>query len=637
MIKKILFSFLLCAVTHLCGNPTADSLQMLVALADDWTSTTGFLQRYERISCNDAWFAVGEKISVSFGKNGLGWGIGLHDEYLKDSIFLKKGPRVIEGSKRSPVGVFALHSAFGKAKTSDEDAKNIKLFYTPITSHTRGVDDTKSKYYNRIEDDQLVEKDWDSAEDMQHYADEGLYEFGAFIEHNYDKPIPGKGSCFFIHVHRKPGSPTAGCTAFAREQVREVIYWLDPTKNPILVQFPFKIFNALRKDWDLPRLYTVPFFDAYPLLKDKISHIAFDVYPTPVYNMHTIAQKYGMKAFYVKDDGAQGVLDEQGRTLPSGNKMRKLEFLLAEAKALGYKTVCTVGSAGSNHALETAVCAKLLGLDAVLVLNDQRPTSYTVRNLKLMTLFAKEIKYTTVENDAELLQEAQALCKKEGYYHIPMGGSNPLGALGFVNAMFELKDQINKGVLQEPDFIYVTLGSAGTAAGIIIGTYAAGLKSKIIPVRVSMTVAYKTNLLVSLINQTGTWLKTLDPLFRFVSATPETIGIEHNFAGGEQHVYALATIEAAAAIDTFCTETKNTIGQAIKLDGTYTGKTLSAVFCHAAQGLLKDKVVLFWNTYSYGTFEELTSPVTYEQINKAIPEQLRHYLVDKLQDLDQGI
>jgi len=232
-------------------NPTADSLQMIVSLADDWASTTGFLQTYERTTNSEAWRAVGEKIPVSFGKNGLGWGTGLHDEALRNFDLFKQGPRVVEGARRSPVGVFGLNIAFGRA-LSAEELQSIKLLYVPITPHVWGVDDIKSSHYNRIEDDQLVAKDWDSAEDMNRYLGEGVYEYGVFIEHNYDRPIPGQGSCFFIHVHRRPGVPTWGCTAFSSEQVRNVMFWVDRAKKPILVQLPREIFNVLKNVWSLP-------------------------------------------------------------------------------------------------------------------------------------------------------------------------------------------------------------------------------------------------------------------------------------------------------------------------------------------------------------------------------------------------
>jgi hypothetical protein len=233
-------------------NPTATSEQMLLALAHDWTSTTGYLQRFERTTCTESWHTVGEKIAVSFGFKGLGWGIGLHDAGLPDLPAFSNNPRVFEGSRRSPVGVFALNLAFGKASKTEPDAKNIKLPYQQITQHLWAIDDPQSQYYNRVVDDQLVTKDWNSAEDMKFCMNDGVYEFAIYIEHNYEKPIPGKGSTFFIHVHRKPGSPTWGCTAFSREQVKKVITWLDPHKTPILVQLPVEVFNTLKSQWNLP-------------------------------------------------------------------------------------------------------------------------------------------------------------------------------------------------------------------------------------------------------------------------------------------------------------------------------------------------------------------------------------------------
>jgi D-alanyl-D-alanine dipeptidase len=234
------------------SNPTGESTQMLLSLANNWEATTGYLQKFERKTCKDNWRPVGKKIPVSFGKNGLGWGIGLHNKHLPDYLNFSNNPRVFEGSKRSPVGVFALNLAFGKANKTNPDVKNIKLPYTQITEHHWVVDDVKSKYYNRVVDDQIVKKDWDSAIYMKKYIDEGLGEFNILIEHNYQNPIPGKGSCFMIHVHRGPGFPTAGCTAFAREQVKEIINWLNPNKKPIFVQLPLDVFNFLKKIWALP-------------------------------------------------------------------------------------------------------------------------------------------------------------------------------------------------------------------------------------------------------------------------------------------------------------------------------------------------------------------------------------------------
>lgn len=115
------------------------------------------------------------------GRNGLGWGIGLHAPELLEEEFFQSDPRIVEGAGKAPVGAFALNIAFGKANKNDPDIEHVTLDYTQINSHIWGVDDVKSQHYNRIVDDRRVENDWDSAEDMQHYVDEGLYEFGLFL------------------------------------------------------------------------------------------------------------------------------------------------------------------------------------------------------------------------------------------------------------------------------------------------------------------------------------------------------------------------------------------------------------------------------------------------------------------------
>lgn len=223
------------------SNPTSKSTQMILVRAHDWTSIMGTMQLYERATTKDAWVKVGDLMAASLGKNGLGWGIGLHGAALTD------GPLVIEGSKRSPVGVFPLNLAFGQDKTF-----NTKLRYQQIDDTTFCPDDQKSKYYNHIVDSKKVRKDWDSAEDMYKYMLEGVYTYGLMIEHNYDHPKPGAGSCFFLHVYRGYGIPTAGCTAVSLDQVEKIIAWLDPSKKPILVQLPDPVFTKFQQQWNLP-------------------------------------------------------------------------------------------------------------------------------------------------------------------------------------------------------------------------------------------------------------------------------------------------------------------------------------------------------------------------------------------------
>ena len=371
----------------------------------------------------------------------------------------------------------------------------------------------------------------------------------------------------------------------------------------------------------------LPLFEQYPSLKSKLPHVSLGNYPTPIISAKNLAKDLGIKELYVKDDGVVG-----------GNKNRKLEFLFGDAVANGFKSVCTVGSAGSNHACETARCAQMLGLKSILVLNDQYPTSHTARNLKLDIIFGANVNYFKTDEDDILMQYAQELCKKNNYYYVPMGGSNELGAVGFINAMFELRNQINQKIIKEPDVLYVTLGSSGMAAGIIIGA-----KCKIIPVRISYTPEFKTNLVLNLIKQTEKVLHDLDSKFNYIEIPKDvkTIAqqmeylqkeynafITHDMAGED---YALTTKSAAEAIDIFEKELH------FKLEGTYTGKAASALVRDARNGLHKNNVVLFWNSFNYGSFENLTSQVSLEKITITLPIELHHYFTDQLQAFDKGV
>jgi 1-aminocyclopropane-1-carboxylate deaminase/D-cysteine desulfhydrase-like pyridoxal-dependent ACC family enzyme len=212
-----------------------------------------------------------------------------------------------------------------------------------------------------------------------------------------------------------------------------------------------------------------------------------------------------------------------------------------------------------------------------------------------------------------------------------------LGALGYVNAVYELKKQLFTMALPDPDIIYVTLGSTGTVAGIAAAAQVIGLKSKIIPVRVMETPARSARLLCNLINATGMYLREMDQTFSFKEASligtqvmipGVVVEINHACMGED---YAMVTSQAAKSIQILYAAT------GIKLEATYTGKTFAALVEDAKKGQLKNKNVLFWNTFSYGSYEEFTSQVTVERACSVLPQELHHYLTDALQPLDQGI
>jgi D-alanyl-D-alanine dipeptidase len=123
--------------------------------------------------------------------------------------------------------------------------------FLTLTESTEGVDDPHSGYYNRVVDASTIPvKDWVSSEKMLTFGE--VYRIGVIIEHNWANPLPGAGSCIFLHPWRSMNQGTSGCTALDVGNVRQIVCWLDPSKNPILVQMPQSHFSKL--GWDLGEL-----------------------------------------------------------------------------------------------------------------------------------------------------------------------------------------------------------------------------------------------------------------------------------------------------------------------------------------------------------------------------------------------
>ena len=224
-------------------SPLAASRQLLLVVADDWASTTAKLRRFERALTGAEWTSVGDAINVSLGQSGLAWGIGLHREVSA------AGPAKQEGDRCAPAGAFAITALFGKA--DGELARSAKLPYLAATPNLKAIDDPASRHYNRIVDQSaLAEIDWVSHEDMLR-SDE-RYAIGAVVAHNSPRPLPGAGSCIFIHVWQSEGVPTAGCTAGALADITELCRWLDGAASPVLVQLPHAEYARCQAAWALP-------------------------------------------------------------------------------------------------------------------------------------------------------------------------------------------------------------------------------------------------------------------------------------------------------------------------------------------------------------------------------------------------
>jgi D-cysteine desulfhydrase len=367
-------------------------------------------------------------------------------------------------------------------------------------------------------------------------------------------------------------------------------------------------------------------FKKYPLLGEKLPYVSLTELPTPVQKSGTLGKELGIEELYIKCDNMSG-------KVYGGNKPRKLDFLLGEAIRTGAKEVITFGGAGSNHALATAIYAQQLGLKCISMLMSQPNAHYVRRNLLLEYYYGAELHHcvTTLESSLNqpLLRMATAY---QMFLHrirrgatpmlIPPGGSSPLGAVGFVNAAFELAEQVENKELPEPDIIYVPAGSCGTAAGLMLGLRAAGLKSRLSSVAVTDKTFINARTIINLASRTNSLLCSQDPSFPEFKFSEEDTGIRHDFFGER---YALFTEDGLKAVAL----AKRTEG--IKLEGTYTGKTFAALIVDARNEMLKYKVVLFWNTYSSSDFSSVTAVIDYHKL----PHSFHRYFTQDVQPLDK--
>ena len=230
----------------------SSSTEMIVVTTSDWSAPQGTLQRYERTSARKKWQPVGKPIAVMVGKNGLGWGSGIlePDAHARNA----SDPNKKEGDGKAPAGAFRLSKIFGYSAQAEP---GWKMPYVTLTSTVECVDDTSSKFYNQVVDRGTVSPDWNSSEHMLRSDD--LYRWGILVDHNTSPAKPGSGSCIFMHIWRGPGQPTVGCTAMPQAQLESVLTWLDPARQPVLVQLPMAEYKQLKKQWHLPALTQTKF------------------------------------------------------------------------------------------------------------------------------------------------------------------------------------------------------------------------------------------------------------------------------------------------------------------------------------------------------------------------------------------
>jgi L-cysteate sulfo-lyase len=303
-----------------------------------------------------------------------------------------------------------------------------------------------------------------------------------------------------------------------------------------------------------------------------IPRLHFAHLPTPVEELRRLREALDGPRLLIKRD------DQTGLAF-GGNKTRKLEFLVAEARDQGAKTLVSGGALQSNHCRQTAAAAARFGFKCILVLTGEKPKQPSA-NLLLDELFGAEIIHVADREDRDrILQETfnQAAEKGMRPYLVPYGGSSPTGALGYAFAMKELMEQD-----LQADWIVFATSSGGTHAGLLLGQRVFGYKGKVLGISV---------------DESENWLK--EHVSDLASLTSEKLGERIEFTPGEvladaSHCsagYGVLTEPEREAIRLFAT------CEGLLLDPVYTGRAAAGMIDLTRKGFFKkDETVLFLHT-----------------------------------------
>ncbi len=299
--------------------------------------------------------------------------------------------------------------------------------------------------------------------------------------------------------------------------------------------------------------------------------ISIGIFPTPIHKLENISLLLGTNVYIKRDDMSGLAL--------GGNKLRKLEYLLADAKAKGAEVVFTTGGAQSNHAMLTAAACRKLGMEPILILK-KRGVCEKVGNQLLNSLMGTDVRFMDTDSYDDIYAEMDRVGGEIGkpYYKIPCGGSNALGSVGYVDCIKEISRQ---GI--EFDHIICAEGSGGTMAGVALGAMLYAPKAKV----------------------TGMMVDT-DPFDEITPAlmkgAAEILGLDIEINSDSFSLrdmcgsgYAIPSEEGNAAVALLARE------EGLFLDPVYTGKAFAGLLEMAKEGAFKSEdKVLFIHTGGAG-------------------------------------
>jgi D-cysteine desulfhydrase len=298
--------------------------------------------------------------------------------------------------------------------------------------------------------------------------------------------------------------------------------------------------------------------------------------PTPLEELRALSAKLGGPRLLIKRD------DQTGFAF-GGNKVRKLEFLVADALAQNADTLITLGAPQSNHCRQTAAAAAACGLQCELILNGAKP-ELPQGNVLLDELFGAKIHWVErSQRDAkseQVMEQLRAAGQKP--YFIPVGGSNGIGALGYVEAMTELLKQLRN---ERVDRIVLASSSGGTQAGIVVGARINEFKTQVIGIRVDK-------------DEAGSDIYEQE-LTEIANDAATRLGMQERFTANDFKVvrgYAEAGYGMVGHLEREAIRTL-AHSEGILLDPVYTGRAFGGLLDLIRQKIIGvNETILFWHT-----------------------------------------
>jgi D-cysteine desulfhydrase len=311
--------------------------------------------------------------------------------------------------------------------------------------------------------------------------------------------------------------------------------------------------------------------ERFPALAGNLPHLVLSERPTPVRELLGLG-------IWVKEDGAFGAGGW------GGNKVRKLEWLIPDARRRGRGSILTFGGLGTNWGLATALYAREHGLETALALVDQPVDAHVRAQLARLDASGARIYRThTKARTVAMLPWLLARNARGGRppYLLPAGGSSSVGALGYVEAALEIAAQVEEGSLPEPAHVVVPVGTGGTAAGLALGLQIAGLRTRVVGVVVNDQLRLDAPVFARLARRAAALLERRGARIGELRTEPGMIDLTRDQIGaGYGHPTEAAARAAALAAE-----------EQLALDPVYTAKAMAGLLALRAEDRLEGPVL----------------------------------------------